>query len=273
MEDTNLNEVPLYVDLDGTYTKTDLLFESFVAAFKKNPLIVLKCLYWLMQSISALKYNLSKYAEINTNSLPLNQEFLSFLEQEKQNGRKLYLATASNEKYAKAIVNNSNLFDGYISSCKKVNLKGKSKLKKIKEVSERFAYAGNDSVDFDIFQEATESILVNPSKSAIKKTKKHTVNKVFDNNTISSKTWLKQLRIHQWLKNLLIFVPLIVSGGFTYLNNVAISLIAFVAFGLLASSTYILNDLLDLESDRLHPRKRNRPLAAGSISIKSAIFA
>ena len=273
MENFKSSEVPLFVDLDGTYTKTDLLFESFIAAIKKKPLIIFKCIYWLMRGIAALKYNLSKYAEINTSTLPLNREFLLFLKQEKKNGRKLYLATASNEKYAKAIVNNTNLFDGYISSCEKVNLKGRHKLKKIIEVSERFAYAGNDSVDFEIFEKAEESILVNPSTNAKKKAKKHTVDKVFDNNTISSKKWLKQLRIYQWLKNLLIFVPLVVSGGFTSISNVVTIAIAFFAFCLLASSTYILNDLLDLESDRLHTRKKNRPLAAGSISIKSAIFA
>lgn len=272
MDDYKSEDIPLFVDLDGTYTKTDLLFESFIAAFKKNPLVVLSCIYWLTQGIATLKYKLSQCADLNTDTLPLNQEFLSYLKQEKHKGRKLYLATASNEKYAKEIVNNTNLFDGYISSCERINLKGKSKFKKIKEMSQKFAYAGNASIDFHIFKEANQSILVNPSSGARKKVKEHSVDHIFDLNKSTYKAWFKQLRVYQWVKNLLIFVPFLVSGEFTNINNVPSLILAFCAFSLLASSTYIFNDLLDLECDRAHPRKKHRPLAAGTLSIQSAIF-
>lgn len=272
MENYKSRDIPLFVDLDGTYTKTDLLFESFVSAFKKKPIVILSCIYWLIKGIPTLKYKLSEYAEINTSLLPLNPEFLSFLKHEKSVGRKLYLATASNEKYAKNIISDTDLFSGYISSCKNINLKGKNKLERIKQLSEKFAYAGNDSVDFEIFEEADEILLVNPSTSTRKKAKKYPKIRVFDVNKTTGKVWIKQLRLHQWLKNLLLFVPIIVSEGFTNFGNVMTIIAGFFAFGLLASSTYVLNDLFDLESDRVHKRKKNRPLAAGSVSIKSSLF-
>ncbi|UUM32245.1 UbiA family prenyltransferase [Vibrio japonicus] len=271
MEDNEF--YPLFVDLDGTYTKTDLLFESFIAAFKQNPLILFYSFFWLFKGKSYIKYQLSKHADIDVINLPLNTEFFSFLQTEKSKGRRIYLATASNERYAQEVVNHHKVFDDYISSNQSVNLKGKDKLKKIKEISPRFLYAGNDAVDFDIFAHAEESVLVNPSYNAQKKATKFKVDKTFDVSPTSIKVWFKQLRVHQWLKNLLIFVPLMVSGGFTDINNITTAVYAFFAFSFLASATYILNDLLDLESDRAHSQKKFRPLAAGTISIKNGVLA
>lgn len=262
---------PLFVDLDGTYTKTDLLFESFLVAFKQNPLIVFYCIHWLLKGKSYIKYQLSERANLNFELLPLNEELSSFLQSEKRKGRKIYLATASNEKYARKIVEQHAIFDGYISSSETLNLKGKEKLKKIETISNKFSYAGNDIVDFEIFAQAEESLLVNPTYKAQRKAENFKVDKTFDMHKPNIGVWLKQIRIHQWLKNLLIFVPLIVSGVFVNFNDVTTTVLAFFAFSLLASSTYILNDLLDIESDRAHSVKKYRPLAAGTISIKDGV--
>lgn len=266
--------LPLYVDLDGTYIKTDLLFESLISAVKSNPFVLIFCFFWVCKGKAYLKYKLSVIADINTNFMPLSPEFSKFLSKEKKSGRKIVLATASTEKYAKQIVENSNLFDGYICSTLSENLKGQKKLKKIKEISESFSYAGNDFSDFDIFNEAIESFLVNPSPSVLKKIKNNNITRIFDAPRPKNLMyWFKQLRIHQWLKNTLIFVPLLVSGMFFNLNNIITSFSAFISFSFLASATYIFNDLLDLEADRSHPRKKERPLASGKISIFNAIIA
>ncbi len=264
---------PLFVDLDGTYTKTDLLFESFLVAFKQNPLIVFYCIHWLLKGKSYIKHQLSERANLNFELLPLNEELSSFLQAEKEKGRKIYLATASNEKYARKIVEQHPIFDGYISSSETLNLKGKEKLRKIENISNKFSYAGNDVVDFEIFAQAEESVLVNPTFKAQRKAQHFKIDKTLDMHKPNIGVWLKQIRIHQWLKNLLIFVPLIVSGGFAYLNDVTTTICAFFAFSLLASSTYILNDLLDIESDRAHSVKKYRPLAAGTIGIKDGVTA
>lgn len=264
---------PLFVDLDGTYTKTDLLFESFLVAFKQNPLILFSCFLWLLKGKSYIKHQLSERANLNLELLPLNEELNSFLQAEKEKGRKIYLATASNEKYARKIVEQHPIFDGYISSSETINLKGAEKLRKIENISSKFSYAGNDVVDFEIFAQAEESVLVNPTFKAQRKAQHFRVDKTLDMHKPSLGVWLKQIRVHQWLKNLLIFVPLLVSGEFVDFSDVMTTICAFFAFSLLASSTYILNDLLDIESDRAHSVKKYRPLAAGTISIKDGVTA
>ncbi|TQV88897.1 UbiA family prenyltransferase [Aliikangiella coralliicola] len=261
---------PLYVDLDGTFTKSDLLFENLVVALKSNPFIIFLCIPWLLKGRSYLKHKLSEHADIKTELLPLNAEFFSFLCEERRKNRKIILATASNEKYAESVCRNFDLFDSYISSDKENNLKGQTKLDKIKSLSSKYSYAGNSSEDFILFEQAEESYLVNPTPRAKKMLARAKISQLFDVRNFDLKTWLKQLRIHQWLKNLLILVLLLVSGNFLNIDLLLLSSLGFISFSCLASATYIVNDLLDLEADRSHPRKKFRPLAAGEISIANA---
>ncbi len=272
MIEKNNYPIPLFVDLDGTFIKTDMLFESFISALKNNPLIIFLCLLWLIKGRAYLKYKLSQRADLETPLLPLNPEFHSFLLGEKTKNRKIILATASNEKYANEICENYDLFDSYISSDASTNLKGKNKLEKIKTISDHFAYAGNGSEDFEIFSQADESYLVNPTYKAVRMSSKISFIKIFDKSKTNFKIWMKQIRTHQWLKNCLIFVPLFVSGKFTNVDALYLSVLGFLSFSCLASATYIINDLLDLESDRSHTRKKSRPIAAGNIGIDKAIM-
>ena len=264
---------PLYVDLDGTYTKSDLLFESLIIAIKSNPFIVFLCFFWLLKGRSYLKHQLAERADVETKLLPLNPEFYSFLIEEKSKRRKIILATATNEKYAQKIHAESDIFDSYISSDILSNLKGNAKLLKIQSESETFSYAGNSSEDFIIFSKCKESYLVNPTKKAKKMSLNSPTTKTFDDNPKPKSLWIKQLRVHQWLKNLLILVPLIVSGQFISGDSIILSLLGFISFSCLASATYIINDLLDLDSDRNHSRKKNRPLAAGTITLVNGLVA
>ncbi|MFT6735656.1 MAG: 4-hydroxybenzoate polyprenyltransferase [Polaribacter sp.] len=270
MDKFTQNTTPLYVDLDGTFIKADMLYESLVIALKTNPLIIFMCVFWLAKGKAHLKYKLSQLADISTGSLPLNTSFHSFLIGEKEKKRKIILATASNEKYAKDVCSNFDLFDSFICSDEHTNLKGKSKLLKIQSLSERFSYAGNSSEDFIIFKASTESILVNPTNKAKKMALKVPTTLTFDDDIVGIKVWFKQLRVHQWIKNILIFVPLLVTGKFLSLDYILLSTLGFLSFSSLASATYIINDLLDLSSDRNHDRKKSRPLAAGTISIINA---
>ena len=269
----DLDKIPkLYVDLDGTFIKSDILYESLVAAVKNNPWVIFLCVFWLMKGKSHLKHKLSQRADIACGLLPLNMEFYSFLVAEKEKNRTIVLATASNFKYAKEICNQYPLFDSFISSDQYTNLKGEAKLKKISSLSDTFAYAGNSSEDFVIFEKADERYLVNPTRKARRMSSKADITTVFDGKKKGMGIWVKQLRIHQWLKNILIFVPLLVSGKFMELEFLSLSLLGFLSFSLLASATYIVNDLADLENDRHHVRKNSRPLAAGKISIFDAII-
>jgi 4-hydroxybenzoate polyprenyltransferase len=264
------NKTPLYVDLDGTFIKTDMLYESFLSAIKKNPLTIFLCLIWLLHGRSHLKHQLSLQADIDVSQLPLNTEFYNFLTQEKKNNRTIILATASAKKYAEAFVNNFSLFDGFISSDQQTNLKGKNKLDCILERHDQFSYAGNNNEDLPILNQAKESYLVNPSKRTRSKSLQVGITKIFDSSSSGLSIWLKQVRAYQWLKNSLIFVPLLVTGSFAESNLLISSLVGFISFCLLASATYIFNDLLDLTADRHHPRKKFRPLAHGDISLTAA---
>jgi len=261
---------PLYVDLDGTFIKSDTLFESLLVVSKRNPFIIFMCFIWIFKGKSFMKAKLAQLADIAMELMPLNTEFYDFLLDEKAKNRQIILATASNEKYAQNVCRNYDIFDSYMSSDASTNLKGAQKLYKIQEQSTRFAYAGNSSEDFVIFAQAEESYLVNPTKKARKLSLKSKVSRVFDDERKSIKVWLKQLRVHQWLKNLLLFVPLLVTKGFTHIDTIMLSVLGFISFSCLASATYIINDLLDLQSDRSHQRKKFRPIAAGLISIVQA---
>ncbi|OUR74063.1 hypothetical protein A9Q78_01770, partial [Methylophaga sp. 41_12_T18] len=187
--------------------------------------------------------------------------------EEKAKNRKIVLATASHEKYAKNVCDEYDLFDSFISSDINSNLKGEAKLLRIQSETKKFSYAGNSKEDFVIFDRSEESYLVNPTNNAKKLAVNSPTSKTFDDTPMTWMVWFRQLRVHQWAKNFLIFVPLIVSGQFLVENSILSSVLGFISFSCLASATYIINDLIDLECDRRHPRKKNRPLAAGKISV------
>lgn len=263
---------PLYVDLDGTFIKSDMLFESCVAAVKARPWVLLLCFFWLIKGRAYVKYRLSHLVDIEPALLPLNPELYTFLEQQWQQGRCIILATASAEKYAQTICQHFSLFQSYISSTASINLKGSQKLAKIQSLSPEFAYAGDSAADFAVFAQAQQAYLVNPSWRATRLALSAPPNRVFDTPARGVMLWLRQLRVHQWLKNTLIFVPLLVSGEFLYTGSVLLSVLGFFAFSCVASANYIANDLIDLEADRSHPRKQRRPLAAGDIGIGRGVL-
>jgi 4-hydroxybenzoate polyprenyltransferase len=261
---------PLYVDLDGTFIKSDMLLETTIAVLKKQPYLLFFLLFWVLKGKSYLKYKLASIADINVSHIPINQDTYNFLKTQKEQGRKIVLATASNETVARKFVAIYSVFDTFIASTITHNLKGKNKLDAIIQESTSFAYMGNSAEDYILFEIAEESYLVNPTNRAKKlNTGKVNFDGLFDSDKPRSKleAWIKQLRIHQWIKNTLLFVPILVSNQFMDASLVMTTLFGFVIFGVLASSTYILNDLVDLESDRAHARKCNRPLASCELSI------
>lgn len=262
---------PLCVDLDGTLVKSDLLFESFLLLIKNNWLYVLLCPYWLLWGGKAyLKQQIADRVAINPALLPYSQHFLSYLKEEKAKGRYIALVTATDKKIATLIADHIGIFSEVIASDGLNNLKGKNKREVLNQRfgMNQYDYAGNDKADFDVWQHAREAILVNPTRAVVRKSKSITasITQTFVEQQQGVKVLLKLLRVHQYAKNLLIFSPLIAGHLF---NAVAFldSTLAFIIFCLLASSAYLLNDLLDLEADRQHKTKCNRAFAAGDISI------
>lgn len=264
---------PLFVDLDGTLLKTDLLQEALLQLVRQSIAYVFLIPLWLLKGRAYLKSRVARLVDLNVDLLPHNEEFVRFLSEEKRRNRALYLATAANQAYADKVARRFGLFDGVIASDDAINLKGEVKAKRCIAMCGKFSYAGNDSADFAIFASAEERFLVNPTRGALRLARRMPVTRLWEAPRASPRVWLRALRIHQWAKNLLVFVPLLAAHRYFEPSSVLAAAAGFVAFSLLASASYIINDLLDLQSDRAHSHKRARPFAAGDLRISEGLVA
>ncbi len=261
------------VDLDGTLIKTDILFETALLFLKENVLNIFLMLAWILKSKATLKNNLSKRVHINASLLPYNQELLQFLHKNK-NEYDLIMATATNGIIAKNIAKHLGIFSDVLASDEETNLKGNQKLEVLDQSYGKgnYIYCGDSSADLPIFSSSMNFVLVNPSRSTkAKALKLKNAILVIENKKSFFKSILKQIRVYQWIKNILLFLPPLLAHV-TDIDIYQQAILAFVSFSFTASSIYILNDLLDLESDRAHKRKRFRPIAAGNISIPIAVL-
>lgn len=261
---------PLVVDLDGTLIYTDTLHESAIALLREKPFHALLIPAWLMSGKAALKARLSSLTRFYPASLPYNHALIAWLKEEKKQGRELVLCTASNEKIAQAVARHLDLFDTVLSTSDGKNIAGKHKAELLAQKYGHggFDYVGNSVADIEVWRVACNGIVVNASKAVIRQAKSVcNVENVISGNAATIKTWVKVFRLHQWVKNLLLFMPLLAAHQFANTQSLSLLALAFLSFSLCASSVYIANDLLDLESDRLHPRKKSRPFAAGSVAV------
>jgi len=262
-------EAPLFVDLDGTLVKSDLLIESILALVKSEPAACLSVIAWLRRGKAYLKSKIAEKVDINAQTLPYHRKFLEFLRAEAARGRSLYLTTAANQKFAAEVASHLGIFHSVLASSDTVNLKGRTKLVEIQKVCGRgqFDYAGNACADIDIWRHARRALLVNPQprvESAARKI--GNMSAVFDDRQKRFFVYVEAMRLHQWLKNLLLFVPMLTAHAWR-LEVLGQACVAAVAFGLAASSVYLLKDMLDLEFDRSHPRKCTKPFATGAVPL------
>lgn len=267
--------VPIFVDLDGTLIFTDTLLEQILLYLKKNPLNFINILKWIFIGISHLKNEIRKVIEIQVENLPYNKELILWIRSQKNQGNKIYLCTATNVNVANKINNYLNLFDDVFGSNEFINLKGKKKLINIYEVTNNseFCYVGDSKPDIEVWKKAKYAVLVNVKKKLTTKVSGcSTIIHTFNNKKINFYIISKMLRLHQWLKNFLLFVPFLTSHLSISLNAISQLILSFFAFSFCASSVYIINDLLDIDSDRKHGSKRERPFAAGSVSILVGIL-
>ncbi|MDA9088231.1 UbiA family prenyltransferase [Amylibacter sp.] len=266
----------LAVDLDGTLTLTDTLHESVLNLVRSKPHFLLLLPFWLLRGIAHLKQKVAENSELDVTMLPYNQPFIDWLKGEKIRGKKIILSTAANEKIAKAVVTNFDFFDDFIASDSTTNLKSARKRDALQERygDKGYDYAGNSNDDLEVWAGASSAIVVNASESVVIKASSLTsVSQIFRSERAGLAVWLKALRVHQWLKNLLLFVPLLAAHQIGNAQSLGLIVIAFFSFSLCASSVYIVNDLLDLESDRSHPRKRFRPFASARLSVLHGVSA
>jgi 4-hydroxybenzoate polyprenyltransferase/phosphoserine phosphatase len=267
-------DVPLCVDLDGTLVKSDTLYDSALALARQHPGRLLELPKWLGEGKAALKQHITTAVKLDVAHLPYNRELVQYLEQQHAAGRAIYLATAADRELAERVAAHLGIFTGVLASDGSVNLAGKNKLAAFRDrFGDNFCYIGNASPDIPLLTACAEPMVANPfaSLSAGLRRAKVVPIRTFSDKVPAAKAWLKAIRLHQWAKNVLIFLPLLLSHQ-THLGLMVGGVLAFLSFGLCASATYIVNDLLDLEADRKHPKKRRRPFAAGDLSALSGVM-
>ena len=263
---------PLIVDLDGTLINTDTLMESLMVLLKSNPFAIFLLPFWVLKGKAFFKNQVARNVELDPQHLPYNQSVLEAIEAARAQDRPCYLATGSVRKYADQIAEYLGFFDRVFATDASggPNFTGKDKAAGlIAEFGEgNFDYMGNASVDLKVWQHGHTAHVVSNSKKL--ETQARVVAQDIETHPApqrSLKTWVKAIRVHQWVKNALIAVPLLTSHQLMQPELIVLCLLGILAFSLAASSVYVLNDLLDLESDRQHPSKCKRPFASGAIPI------
>lgn len=265
---------PLVVDLDGTLLRSDLLLESALVFLRDQPHRFFAPFHWLMRGKASLKYELAQATEIDVSILPYNKAVIEFIADERGRGRRVMLATASYHHLADQIAGHLALFDEVIATDIRRNLSANAKRDVLVQMFGKhgFDYVGNSQDDLPVWAAARQGFIVNASPPIERQARKiGNIAGVLRSEKPELLDWVKAIRLHQWVKNFLIFVPLLAAHRYTEPSLVLDALFAFLSFSLCASSVYILNDLLDLRDDRHHARKRSRPFASGRLSLQSGL--
>ena len=263
------------VDLDGTLVKSDTLVDSVLYLARHRPGDLLRLPGWLSQGKAAFKRHVTSAVTLDVENLPYNQPLLAFLRAQHAAGVDLYLATAADGALAERVAEHLGVFRGVMASDGAHNLAGGNKLAAFQErFGGRFSYIGNAKPDAPILAACQSPMVANPDSALRGRLREASITPVatFTDRSAAVKSWLRAVRLHQWAKNTLIFVPLLLAHEWTR-ESIAGGVVGFFSFGLCASATYIINDLLDIDADRKHPRKRKRPFAAGDLSAIAGVAA
>ncbi len=265
---TESKAIPLAVDLDGTLIATDLFWESLFALLRQNPLMIFLVPFWILKGKSRVKHEIASRVSIDAAALPYRLDFLDYLKSEHAAGRKLVLATGSHRTFAEPIAMHLGIFDQVLATDETVNLTSANKQKLLVETfgEAGYDYAGNSHADLKVFDAARQSIVVAPDKAA-RGWHKENGGELYEAPKANWRTVIKMLRVHQWLKNTLIAVPLILNHDYDQPALILACILAFISFSSAASAIYVLNDFFDLALDRKHATKCKRPFASGMLSI------
>lgn len=274
MDHTSPPDRVLAVDLDGTLIRSDMLYETFWSALAKSWTTPFVALGSLAGGRAALKARLGGMAAVDIGLLPYNTEIVSYVESRRADGWRTVLVTASDQGLADRVSSHLGIFDEAHGSDGATNLKGSRKAEFLESRygPSGFAYVGDAAADIDVWKKANRAVTVTTSKGLRSQVDRLGIEtEHLGARGAALKDYVRTMRPHQWAKNVLVFLPMIAAHTLlvsTFLQ----ALLAFVVFSLIASSVYVLNDLLDLSADRAHVRKRNRPFASGAIPISTGTW-
>jgi 4-hydroxybenzoate polyprenyltransferase len=268
------DDCPLVIDLDGTLIKTNSLDETFLDALRADPLALWRLPIQCIIGRPAAKAFLAEKSPLDVETWPVRQDFLDYVEAQFKAGRKVVLASGADRRIAEAIAARFPFISEVISSDGTCNMKGKTKALRLCELFPNgFIYAGDAAADLAVWRVGSASVLVNATSDVVRRAKRiGEPRAVFLRAPVTLNILRRSLRLHQWAKNALVFVPLVLGGKAGDLSAWLNALLGFFALGFVASATYIVNDLWDLPSDRRHWSKRMRPLASGDLSIRAGIM-
>jgi 4-hydroxybenzoate polyprenyltransferase len=266
--------VPVCIDLDGTLITGDLMWESFIALFKRDPLKALMVAMSVFRGRAHFKWKIAEHMAIEPAELVYRREVLDELENLNREGVPLLLATASHETYARAVSAHLGIFQDVVASDGRRNVSGREKAAAlVARFGEKgFDYIGNDWADVPVWRVAATPTVVAGSPSLVRQlTSERSDARVLATRRHPAVAALIAMRPHQWAKNTLVFIPLIAAHHILDASALWRATLTFLAFSLCASAIYILNDIFDMRADRRHPRKCRRPFAAGELSIPTGV--
>ena len=263
-----MQERPLCVDLDGTLVKSDTLVDSLLILLRKRPLLLVRAMLRITQGKAAVKKYVSRAVVLDVGGLPYNRKVLRYLEEEHSKGRALYLVTGADAHLAIRVAEHLRIFAGVLASDGETNLTGSRKLAGLRAHfgSAVYDYIGNDTPDIPLLAESGRPMVANPSYRLRLRMRARGIEptREFEERMGVFASILKVMRPHQWTKNLLMFLPLLLAPNVRF-RGVLSEIFAFACFCLAASATYMINDLLDIEVDRGHSQKNFRPFASGDL--------
>ena len=261
-------EPPLCVDLDGTLVKSDTLLDGLCLFARRKPLQIWRVSLWLMQGRAQLKSEVAKRVQLDPARLPYNTALLRFLQSERRAGRRIFLTTGADASPAERVASHLGFFDGVLASDGATNLTSDRKLARVKEQLGEFDYIGDSRADLPMLRQARVPMLANPSAGLRLAVRSRNIPVAcsFVDRRPQLQMLIKAIRVHQWAKNILLFFPLLMSHQLTR-SSVGAAVAAFFCFSFMATVTYLINDMLDIENDRRHSSKRLRPFASGDLAV------
>ena len=265
--------IPLVVDMDGTLIKVDSLHEAFIQLSSKKPLCALRAVLKLNQSRAAFKAAIADHILPDSGMMPVDDFVLEAIKQARTKGRKVYLATAADLRFAETIANSICKFDGIFASENGINLKGQAKADRLIAAFgvRGFDYIGNDASDIPAWRAARTALVSGAPPGLMRRLRTEFPTMLtLSESRRSIGSYVRALRPHQWLKNALVALPTFAAHDFSA-GGLSRVLLALVSFSLAASTVYLVNDMLDLHHDRAHSQKRHRPLAAGLIPLSHGV--
>lgn len=269
----------LCVDLDGTFIKTDMLYESFFFTFFRNPFIIIASIFWFLSGGKVkLKEQLAKRYFFTAKNVPINETVRELVINKKSLGYKIFLVSASyNTIVAEFFMAYSDLFDGYFAT-ENLNLSSKRKAQFLNETFGKgnYEYVGNSKDDIAVWNNCSYAYCVTDNKHILGKITVKKEQLTSASSKIGSfefvRTVFKQLRCHQWAKNALIAVPVLSCAQILPFHNYFMITIGILSFSLIASSVYIINDIIDIDNDRAHQSKCKRPIASCKLTLIQAVI-